>query len=158
MLEEILEKGLLHRVVHVLVEDEKGNILLQFRGPNVVTNPNTWDFATAGYVDPGESYKQTALRELAEELGLRGFNLQSLGVIREKEVINDREVNRFAGTFKAIVPAGTTFTLQESEVAKVKWFNPDEIKQLIANNSDEVTPYFRQWLQEHYFSHENNSY
>lgn len=156
MLPEILEEGYLHRVIHVMVEDEAGNVLLQFRGPKVGTNPNTWDFAAAGYVDPDESYEQAAKRELTEELGIERIELDDEGVIREQEIINGNAVNRFAGIFKVIIPPDTVFKLQEDEVAKVKWFTPAEIKELIKSNSNDVTPYFRRWLQGYYFAYEDN--
>jgi isopentenyldiphosphate isomerase len=158
MLEEILEKGLLHRVVHVWVEDPEGNVLLQLRGSQVAANPNTWDFAAAGYVDLGENYEQAAHRELAEELGLSGIELQNAGVVREKETINGREVNRFAGTFKAAILADADFKLQANEVAKVKWFTGIELQNLVESHSVEVTPYFTKWVQEHYFGHEDNEH
>lgn len=147
MLEEILAKGLLHRVIHVWVEDPDGNILLQLRGPKVGTNPNKWDFATAGYVDAGENYEQTAKRELTEELGLTDFKLHDLGVVRENEVIQGNKVRRFAGVFKAVIPPDTKFKLQKSEVVDVKWFSPGELKRFIAEHPDQVSPYFIKWLR-----------
>lgn len=150
MLEEILDKSLLHRVVHVLVEDNEGKLLLQLRGPNVRTNPGTWDFSAAGYVDPGENYEQAAVREVSEELGLNGLGLMPMGVLREAEVINGRTVNRLAGTFRVTVPSETRFNIQKEEVARVKWFSRNELKRLISDSSNKVTFYFAQWVRDNY--------
>lgn len=158
MLEDILEKSLLHRVVNVTVEDENGNVLLQMRGPHVGTNPNTWDFATAGYVDLGEDYEQTANRELSEELGIDKADLQNLGVERENLRIDDYEVKRFVGRFKAVIPRNTKLKLEEGEVADVRWFTRQELRQLLNESPKELTPYFRNWLINHYFGDENNQH
>lgn len=61
---------LMHRTVHVVVETN-GGLLLQRRGFDKDKGAGLWDSACAGHVEPGETYLQTATRELEEELGLR---------------------------------------------------------------------------------------
>lgn len=158
MLEEILDKKLIHRVIHVVVEDENGNVLLQLRGPNVKTDKNTWDFAVGGYVDAGENYKQAALRELKEELGIDGFDVEDLGVKRESILIDEYDINRFVGEFKLVIPRDYQLVVEEKEVAEIKWFTKDELKELIRSGSPKITQYFMNWTENHYFSHENNKY
>jgi isopentenyldiphosphate isomerase len=131
MLEEILDRGLLHRVIHIVVEDEKGNVLLQLRGPNVYTGPNTWDFAVGGYVNAGEYYLAAARRELEEELGVNGVDLQMLSIRREAGKIDKYDINHFVGTYKAIIPYSTKLVIQESEVAKVEWFDKEALAKLV---------------------------
>jgi isopentenyldiphosphate isomerase len=53
-------KGLIFRVVYILVQDESGRILLQKRAPKVATFANCWDISAAGHVDEGESYEFSA--------------------------------------------------------------------------------------------------
>ena len=50
------QKGLRHRVVVVLVEDDTGRVLLQKRSDKVSTYKNSWDVSAAGHVDYGEDY------------------------------------------------------------------------------------------------------
>ena len=156
MLEEILAKSLLHRVIHVMVEDEKSNVLLQLRSKHVRTDPNSWDFSVGGYVDAGENYRQAAERELKEELGIEDFEIEDLGTIREKLQSTGYDINRFSGEFKVLIPSTTHFKLEESEVAKVQWFSKDELRQLIDEKPPELTEYFRDRLKEYYFGDENN--
>jgi isopentenyldiphosphate isomerase len=59
-----------HRAVHIFVRDGAGRVLLQLRSRQKKVQPGKWDTAVGGHVDPGESYEQAALRELAEELGV----------------------------------------------------------------------------------------
>lgn len=48
---EAWEKGLLHRIVSILVENKDGQLLLQKRGPLVAISPDIWDSSAAGHVD-----------------------------------------------------------------------------------------------------------
>ena len=62
--------SLLHRVVHILVFDGKGRILLQKRSLNKDVAPGKWDTSVGGHVNPGEDILDAAKREMKEELGI----------------------------------------------------------------------------------------
>src|ERR1700744_1186398 len=64
-------QGLLHRAVHVLVFNSRGEIFLQKRSMLKDRQPGVWDSSCSGHVDSGETYDETAVRELGEEIGLR---------------------------------------------------------------------------------------
>jgi isopentenyl-diphosphate Delta-isomerase len=68
---EIHRQGLMHRSVHIFVFNDHGEIYLQRRSATKDRHPSKLDSSAAGHVDPGESYFETAQRELEEELGLR---------------------------------------------------------------------------------------
>ena len=61
-----------HRSVHIwLVDYERGFIGLQKRSLEKDTFPGRWDISAAGHVEAGViNSKETAIRELAEELGI----------------------------------------------------------------------------------------
>ncbi len=67
---EIHARGLMHRAVHILLFDGKGDLFLQKRSLAKDENPGLWDSSAAGHVDSGEDYLACARRELGEELGL----------------------------------------------------------------------------------------
>ena len=67
---EIHALGLMHRAVHILVFNNKGELLVQKRSMSKDNNPGLWDSSAAGHVDSGEDYYDCAIRELEEELGL----------------------------------------------------------------------------------------
>lgn len=69
---EIYDKKLRHRIVHVLVYNEKGEMALQLRSKNVDFLPGAWSTAAGGHVLSGENYLQAARRELLEELEIKG--------------------------------------------------------------------------------------
>ncbi len=61
---------LMHPVVHCLVTDRSGRLLLQLRSPHKDVQPGKWDTSVGGHVDPGETIEEALRRELREELGL----------------------------------------------------------------------------------------
>jgi isopentenyl-diphosphate delta-isomerase type 1 len=67
---ELHRLRLRHRAVHILVFNEREELLLQKRSLSKDINPGLWDTSAAGHVDYGESYDDCARRELEEELGL----------------------------------------------------------------------------------------
>ena len=75
---EVHGRGLLHRAVHVLVFDTAGQLFLQKRSMLKDQCPGLWGTSAAGHLDAGESYDSAAVREFAEELGLRPPPLERL--------------------------------------------------------------------------------
>lgn len=67
---EVHAKGLLHRSVHILVFNSRGELFLQKRALTKDENPGYWDSSAAGHVNAGEEYRTSAHRELMEELGI----------------------------------------------------------------------------------------
>lgn len=67
---EVHAQGLLHRAIHVLVFNSRGEVFLQKRSMKKDRQPGVWDSSCSGHVDSGEDYDQTAVRELQEEIGL----------------------------------------------------------------------------------------
>lgn len=67
---DVHARGLMHRAVHVLVFNARGQVFLQKRSMNKDKSPGLWDSSASGHVDAGESYDASAVRELREELGL----------------------------------------------------------------------------------------
>src|SRR5260221_2953747 len=67
---EVHRIGLLHRAVHVLVFNSRGEVFLQKRSMKKDRQPGLWDSSAAGHLDRGEDYEACAVRELREEIGL----------------------------------------------------------------------------------------
>jgi isopentenyldiphosphate isomerase len=67
---EIHARGLMHRAVHILVFNSRGEVFLQLRSMQKDEQPGKWDTSAAGHVDSGEEYQACALREIHEELGI----------------------------------------------------------------------------------------
>ena len=67
---DIHRLGLLHRAVHILVFNDRGQLFLQKRSELKDCFPGKWDSSASGHLDAGEDYDQCARRELGEEIGL----------------------------------------------------------------------------------------
>jgi len=62
--------SLMHKVVHVLVFNKEGELLLQKRSMNKDVAPGKWDTSVGGHVDHSETSIGAAKREMEEELGV----------------------------------------------------------------------------------------
>jgi len=62
---------LIHRASYILVFDRRGRLFIQKRTMNKDVYPGHYDVAAGGVVLAGESYEESAERELFEELGIR---------------------------------------------------------------------------------------
>lgn len=61
----------IHRVVHVLLVNSKGQILIQQRSFKQKLGAGGWEISAGGHVDCGEKTDHAAQRELYEELGIK---------------------------------------------------------------------------------------
>ncbi|MBU1198037.1 NUDIX domain-containing protein [Candidatus Micrarchaeota archaeon] len=59
-----------HRAVHVFLFNENGELFVQQRSASKDTHPLRFGSSMGGHVDIGETYRQAAVRELKEELGI----------------------------------------------------------------------------------------
>jgi len=125
--DEIYRKQLRHRIVHVLVINNQGEIALQLRSNNVSFCPLYWCTSASGHVQSGEDYEQAALREYQEELGTTS-ELEWLG----KELYQcDISPDKFLGIFT------TKFTGQfkpdANVVKEITFCSIGRIKEMISN-------------------------
>jgi 16S rRNA (adenine1518-N6/adenine1519-N6)-dimethyltransferase len=67
---EVHGNNLRHRAVHILIFNPAGDVYLQQRSRWKDRHALKWDSSAAGHVTAGETYDETARRELKEELGV----------------------------------------------------------------------------------------
>lgn len=75
---EMRAKRLLHRSTYILVFNSQGELYVQKRTMIKDVFPGFFDPATGGVVLAGESYEESAVRELEEEMGIRDVPLTYL--------------------------------------------------------------------------------
>ncbi len=68
---QIRAQGLPHRATYILVFNSSKELFVQKRTMTKDVYPGYYDVATGGVVLFGESYEESAARELEEELGIR---------------------------------------------------------------------------------------
>ena len=146
--QEASQKGLICRIARIFVFNSKGQLLLQKRGPNVSV-PNKWDDSTAGHVDEGEDYLETAHRELAEEMGIKNVVLTKVAkYYTERFDPNDsRIVGRRFNTLYTTVYDGEV-TPDPEEVAGAQWINLPELEKWLAERPDDFADGFKSAFKE----------
>lgn len=116
---------LMHRVVHVLVFNEKGEILLQKRSNNKDVAPGKWDTSVGGHVNPGEDLISSAIREMNEELGILKDDLKYL----YSYVHTNLYETEYVTTFGVVHDGSVTFNREEIE--EVRFWSIEEIKKCL---------------------------
>ena len=72
---DLRERGLIGRGTYIMLFNSKGELCVHRRTLSKAIYPGYWDVAAGGMVAAGETYEQSAARELAEELGVSGVEL-----------------------------------------------------------------------------------
>ena len=117
-------EGVRHRTAHLWLLRKKGGkteILLQKRA-QTKSFPGCYDISSAGHIPAGDEYRESAIRELREELG-----------VTAEESDHDRQ---FTKVFMLWMDADEDqFTLQEEEVDSVMWIDLDKCIEGVKENS-----------------------
>jgi isopentenyldiphosphate isomerase len=136
-LSEAHEKGLLHRECGVYLINSKKQVLLQRREDN-----NLWDTSSAGHFPITEDYSDAAQREFEEELGIRidKQELKEIGYEKMNSEKKDKKNYRFTKIFilEKDIPIND-FDLDKNEVLEVKYFNKEEIINLLNSRNTTQT-------------------
>ncbi len=134
---EVHASGLLHRAVHVLVFNSRGQIFLQKRSMKKDRQPGVWDSSCSGHVDSGEDYDQTAVRELQEEIGLvlNGPPARLFKVDACAET--DAE---FVWIYRC--HSEGPFQLDPDEIDAGDWFAPERVTRWIEERPEDFAPAF----------------
>ncbi|HAM72796.1 MAG TPA: hypothetical protein DCM86_14235 [Verrucomicrobiales bacterium] len=134
---EVHRRGLLHRAVHVLVFNARGEIFLQKRSMLKDCFPGTWDSSASGHLDSGEEYDACAVRELREEIGLR-IETPPERLFR----VEACPETGFEFVWVYRCRSEGPFVLQPSEVEKGGWFSPVEVDGWISERPAEFASAF----------------
>lgn len=132
---EVHAENLLHRAVHILVFNRRGELLLQKRSAWKDRQPSKWDSSAAGHLEPGESYEAGALRETEEELGIRA-KLAPLGKIRACSNTGQEFVEVFTAEHEG------PFVLPPSEIEDALFIPPDTIDSWLSSRPQDFAPGF----------------
>lgn len=143
--DEIYEKLLPHRIVHVLIFNDKKEMALQLRSKTVSFCPSHWSTTVGGHVQTGENYEEAAMREYEEELGIKSVLTFFDKVIYEVE----NKPKKFLTIFTT--ECNGPFSKDPSDVEKVEFFPLDTIRNMI-QKGEKFHPELLFILQK-YFAH-----
>jgi isopentenyldiphosphate isomerase len=118
------DPSLMHRVVHVLVFNRRGDLLLQKRSVKKDVAPGRWDTSVGGHVDPGETLEEAASREVFEELGIEAASEFLYSYVHtnpyETEMVH---------TFRCVHEGGFSFNTDEIDEVRF-WSIPEIMEQM----------------------------
>ena len=119
-------ENLRHRSVGIVVLNSRGEVLIHRRAEGKDVWPGLWDMAAGGVVAPGETFEEAAARELAEELGVAGVELE---FVREAPFVND-QVRALARYYRVRWDGAVHFA--DGEVVEALWVSPAELRRRLA--------------------------
>lgn len=125
-IDNALDKGIIMRIARVFLQNGKGELLIQKRSDTHKSLPGRWDQTAAGHVDEGEDYLEAAKRELAEEMGIKGVELQKAVKYYSEEKDEARTKKRFNVIFTGVYEGEVQ--IDNHEVSDFRWVQPDRLK------------------------------
>ncbi|HVS51110.1 MAG TPA: NUDIX domain-containing protein [Opitutaceae bacterium] len=135
---EVHARGLWHRAVHVLVFDAAGRVFLQKRSMKKDLSPGLWDSSCSGHLDAGEDYDRAAVRELAEEIGVR----VSVAPARWFRINACAETGwEFVWVYR--LRHEGPFVLHPEEIERGEWAAPAEVTRTMAAQPEKYCPSFK---------------
>lgn len=128
------DPAMMHRVVHVLVFNSRGMLLLQKRSMKKSTEPGKWDSSVGGHVNPGEDVRDAAAREAAEELGITLSHPEPL----QEYVHRDGRETELVTSFRTIHDG--EFRFSRDEIDEIRFWEIHEIQSSLGTGI--FTPHF----------------
>lgn len=133
---EVHARGLLHRAVHIFVFNSRGEFLVHRRSATKDEFPLRITSSASGHVAAGDGYDETAVRELEEELGLRGRPEYLASFPAGPETANEH-------TRLYRIVTDQQPTPDPDEIASLEFASVAEVQRRMARHPDDFTPPFR---------------
>ena len=137
---ERMPEGRYHLVVHVVIFNTQGEMLIQQRQPFKEGWPNMWDVTVGGSAIAGDTSRTAAQRETLEEIGLR---IDLSNELPKVVLPFDTGFDDIYILTMDLDPA--TLTLQESEVQAVRWASKEDVLALL--DTEQFIPYHKAFLE-----------
>ena len=131
--------ALVHRVIHVLVFNNAGMILLQKRSLNKDIQPGKWDTSVGGHLAVGETFEAAAHREMKEELSIQDVPIHYLYQYIWRTDVETEMVRTFSCSFNGNI------LYDRDEIDEVRFWNMDSLLSQI--DTDLFTPNLREELR-----------
>jgi isopentenyldiphosphate isomerase len=116
-----------------MVMNDKGEVLIHKRSATKDLYPNCWDLSVGGHVNYKDSYGETAIKEVGEELGLKVSEGDL--VLRGEVLVKLPDSGEFFNVFEYHLKPGETISASEEEIDETKWMNIGDIKQSMEDGS-----------------------
>ena len=143
--------GSWHRVVHAIIYNSKGEMLIQLRAKDKKHYPNLWDISAAGHISAGEDPIVSCMREIEEEVGLKVdvSELKLYGIDKGSVLKDDGDKDNEFGYVYFLKFDGDVNSLkpQIEEVQKVEFISLDKLEDELKNDSGRFCPHGDYWFE-----------
>ena len=138
------DPSLMHRVVHVLVFNGKGELLLQKRSMQKDVAAGKWDTSVGGHVNAGETLEKALSRETEEELGITACAPKFLYTYIHSNSYESEMVYTYSCVYNGKI------VYQKDEIDKVRPWTLKEIRESIGTGllSDNFEHEFNMYLKQ----------
>lgn len=131
----VYDRRLRHRSVVVLCRDDEDRVLVHRRTATKRVAPSAYDMFVSGAVTAGESYYESAVREVAEEIGVPGARLEPLLRFRYDGADNPQWTHGFSLRVEGPI------VTQDSEIAWHTWLTADELAARLRDQGPDAWPF-----------------
>jgi isopentenyldiphosphate isomerase len=134
--------ALIHKVVHLIVTDKAGRLLLQKRSMDRDVAPGRWDTSVGGHVNAGETVEEALLREMSEELGITTCRPEFL----YRYIHSNAYETELVYTYRCVYDGEIRFN--RDEIDEVRFWSVEEInmnigKEIFSDNFEHEFGMFR---------------
>jgi len=139
------DPSLMHRVVHVLVFNANDELLLQKRSLNKDVAPGKWDTSVGGHVGVGETLLCSAGREMEEELGITGCEMEYLYSYVHSNLYETELVTTYRCVYEGLI---TAIAFNREEIDEIRFWGIDAIRHAMGKQilSDHFEDEYRKYL------------
>jgi isopentenyldiphosphate isomerase len=134
--------GLQHRGVHVFLFTADGKMLVQKRSKDRAQYSSALDCSVSEHVKAGESYLETAIRGMKEEMGVEGIEVKPLVKFRMEYGPNDNEISTL---FEGMVDS-TKVKFDPVEIEAINYYTLNELQQMANGGKVTVCGWFIELL------------
>lgn len=155
---EAHQKGLLHRAFSVFIFNSKGELLLQKRAKDKYHSGGLWTNACCSHPFPGENTLSAAKRRLMEEMGMNCDLEHAFSFIYKVNLDKGMTEHELDHVFIGV--SDERPKLNVHEVEDFKYVTLEQAEQLIKNNPESLTEWFKivfTQTMNHYRKNKSNS-
>ena len=130
-------RNLYTRSVHILLENQRGELLICKRPETKKAYPNLYTSSAGGHVEEGESYTAAAIRELREELDI-STPLTDAGRF---DVVNETE-RAIHWLYVGKIESNVNLSTDPYEIGSIHFWGVDELWKNVTQNPKRYAPSF----------------
>lgn len=134
--QEVHDRNLLHRAIHLILTTDDGHFLLQQRSDSAPTYPGRWDSSVSGHVKAGETFDETVVQEAQEEIGYK-TNKPPPVLLIEGSPDTDYEWVQF---YAERVETPPSLRPNSADIKTVRWWSKEELGEALVKCPEQFTP------------------